>query len=151
MYSYLLKNGYEVRTLRILSENNGIRYVSGRDKIISIAVDLIKSRPILGYGIAGDCIEIGKKFNVSESEYAGFYTHNLIFEVLIHYGVFVGIILLLILAYLIIKKLKNLKKFSNESDLFIVLLVYYSVYSMISATYLTSVVLWGILGWCLKK
>lgn len=81
LYDFLLDIGYNSRTLLKLLENSFLDS-SGRNIIYR---NLIKSFNIAGYGIYGDRALIGT------------YAHNIFIEIIIDYGVIIGIPLILIL------------------------------------------------------
>lgn len=93
IYMFLKNHGLESRTLEkiIIGE---IADSSGRDKIYETIHDaLLKQNPWVPYGAYGDRYITNGRF----------YSHNLIYEVLVTFGVVFGCVLLLLLAYYLIK------------------------------------------------
>ena len=79
-----------IENLRILDYiyANSLTDTSGREEIYEVVWQKIFERPIIGYGIGGDRNFIND-----------FYAHNIIFEVLCHFGLILGIIILAALIY----------------------------------------------------
>lgn len=72
--------GIESRTLYLLLQSEGTN-LSGRDELYNIVLQKIFENPITGLGLAGDRL------------YLGTYSHNIILELLSHFGLIIGIIL----------------------------------------------------------
>ena len=64
---------------------------NGRDEIFTTMVTLIKKKPFFGYGIAGD--------RQSGVEWIA-YSHNIIIELIVSYGVFIGSLCVFILLFI---------------------------------------------------
>lgn len=85
------------RTLSILSGESSLKALSGngREIIWANCISLIKNRPITGYGIGGD-----RLYYLLGLEYGmGVYAHNAILELLIDFGIPLGIITIVIIAF----------------------------------------------------
>ncbi len=87
--------GIQSRTMDSLVSGS-FSSANGRDKIYQIAVDLIKSGGPMGYGFYGDRPHIGPRFRWG-------YCHNIALEILVQFGYILGVMLLLILIYNIVK------------------------------------------------
>lgn len=95
MITLMERFGLSSRTL--LSILNGqITDDSGRDVIYSIVIGAIKKNPILGYGAYGDRQFVGPSYNWG-------YSHSIIYEMMIDFGVILGSIFLVVIAYRSIK------------------------------------------------
>ena len=146
MYGLLLQLGIDVRTLRVLAMDNALTYVSGRDTIIQIALVLIQESPLFGYGLAGDRVYIGQAVSAPRSDYGGYYAHNFILEIILHFGIFLGILILTAYYSILYKQYKRISADSEKGRLYIILLLYLLISSMLSGTYLTSPIFWMTIG-----
>lgn len=73
--------GFSTRIFDFIIEGE-LDYDSGRSILSSAILDAIKEKPMIGYGFMGDRVIIG------------FYVHNIFYEVLCHYGIPLGIVVL---------------------------------------------------------
>ena len=151
LYVYFLSKGQDIRTFRVLSMKNALQYVSGRDQIYSISIELIKKHPLIGYGMGGDCIQIASQLGKSASEASGLYAHNLILELVLNYGVPVGALLSIAYYGLVIKKMYILRNKDEVQSLYLIIAVVGITVSLLSANYLDAPVLWLLLGMAIKK
>lgn len=138
--------GIYVRTLGYIADGEAFSYVSGRDDIYSIAFKLIRENPFLGYGIGGDCVNIGSHYSAMTSNWVGLYAHNLLLGLMIHFGVFVGILLFAAFVLGIFQFIKVEGVRSKEGALFLLFAVSGLSMSMVTGTYLTTPLLWCIAG-----
>lgn len=93
IYLFLKNHGLESRTLEKIVIDE-ISDSSGRDKIYeTIHQALLKQNPFVPYGAYGDRYITNAKF----------YSHNLIYEVMITFGVVLGGILIILMVYYLIK------------------------------------------------
>ena len=145
LYTFAQSFGFASRTLRVLAMDNALTYISGRDVLYNISFMLIKENPLIGYGLVGDCIQIGKILGVEPDLYAGLYAHNFYLSLMLHFGVFIGTLFFGCFIYLMYKKSKMLKE-GPYRNLFVLLLIYVSIQLMISANYLTAPVVWLLVG-----
>jgi O-antigen ligase len=83
------------RTAQLLWEGN-IDDGSGREGIWSVAIEAIQESDVFGYGFYGDRHIVGRKLIFG-------YPHNFVLEVLLQFGVPIGIFLILLLFWNIIK------------------------------------------------
>lgn len=122
------------RTVYILLNN--LTHLSGRDELYLNALQLIKQNPILGIGITGD------------RYYLDMYVHNLFLEIILNFGVVMGLSIIIILTGIIVKTI-----FLTEKELSNILLIFFClsiVPLMISGTYLNFAWFWIYLGMILK-
>lgn len=145
LYKLAMRFGIESRTLRVLSMQNALSYVSGRNRLYEAAIQLIKANPLFGYGLEGDCVQIGKLLGVSSEQYSGMYAHNMVLTFCLHYGVILGVGLLLGYYVLIVRALRNARD-DTFHFLLLMLTVFLTVQLMISSTYTVSVPFWLVLG-----
>ena len=149
LYSIAQDHGIQSRNLMVLSMDNALSYVSGRDVIYAVAIELIKESPLTGYGLAGDCVQIGRALGKSPDSSAGSYAHNFYLALMLNFGVLVGTALFCGVVYLFYKKLKVLGECAEKSLL--VVLGFCCISLMFSGNYLTYYPLWLLIGITLKR
>lgn len=81
--SFLDQLGMSTRIIDLAIEGEVIGHTSGRDEIYDLALEKISERPILGYGVYG------------EWSWNGWNIHNIYLELLLHYGIIIGSILII--------------------------------------------------------
>ncbi len=89
--SFFDRYGIESRTLTIMMSDEGILgHMSHRDEIYDLCISKIKENPILGIGLYGDRLFLN-----------GSTSHNVVLELLLNFGMFIGggIILFLIIYF----------------------------------------------------
>lgn len=138
MIDKALKN-VGIDNLRILDYiyANTITDSSGRQEIYGVVWEKIIEKPVFGYGIGGDRSLINHA-----------YTHNLILEILCHFGFLVGGIALVSLVYWVATSI-----FSKNQDfamLSIILVASVVIKLMFSSSYIYSQELFFFLGICLN-
>lgn len=126
--------GFYSRTLdKILMGADALENLSDRDIIWETTKNNIWEKPYWGWGIAGDL------------SYMNSYPHNITLEILLHYGIFVGSIVLFVIFFSITKSL-FITKFKNP-----VLLIFLCSgfgHLFLSSTYLIEYKFWILLGIC---
>ena len=126
--------GFYSRTLdKILMGADALENLSDRDIIWETTKNNIWEKPYWGWGIAGDL------------SYTNSYPHNITLEILLHYGIFVGSIVLFVIFFSITKSL-FITKFKNP-----VLLIFLCSgfgHLFLSSTYLIEYKFWILLGIC---
>lgn len=134
----ILKNfGITTRTIDKLLSKQMISYVSGRDIIFKTALQKISERPILGYGLYGDWIWIG--WNV----------HNIYLELLVHYGVILGPIVLIWSVFQILKAYIKTKNPCSK-DMIALMVPFIFIRGIFSGEYLNYILMFTI-GFCIKE
>lgn len=78
-----LQLGLSTRILDLAIVGETISHTSGRDEIFTLLIQKISERPLLGYGVYG------------EWKYIGWSAHNLYLEIITHYGIPIGVFILL--------------------------------------------------------
>ena len=109
---YLIQRGVSSRTLQLLV-NGGLMDISVREEIYLLAENAIRAKPIFGYGAYGDRPIIGPQY------YWG-YCHNLIYEILINFGVVLGTGILLVIVW---KTVQVIQREENRERLLVFLIV----------------------------
>ena len=113
--------GVRSRTISLLISNP--QHVSGRDIILQDTLALIKKNPVIGYGIAG------------EYKYLKDYPHNLFLDVIVHWGIVLGSLLIAGMLYIIIKGLLYSK--DKTRVLVLIFISYGLVMLFFSGTYIS--------------
>lgn len=128
--------GMSTRVFSRLLDGTFLTHLSGRDIFQQLLITAIKERPWLGYGVAGDRMIL-----------YGSYAHNIILELLVSYGVPIGVILLLRCLFKIFKGLNS--NITEYNTAFILILVCCSFIKLFfSGTYLNEPLLFLLLGIC---
>src|SRR5690625_690076 len=135
--SFINLYGIESRTLNLFVNNQeeGI-YLSGRDKLYEESFKLIKENHFLGKGLAGE-------ISILET-----YSHNFFIEVLVAFGMFFGITIILSLLILFINVFLKSNQNNKENILFWFSLGFIPL--MVSGSYLTYFQFWIFLGLCIN-
>lgn len=107
----------------------------GRDNIREALFAAIKENPVLGYGLCSDRV------------IAGSYAHNIVIELWVDFGVFIGTALFIAMAVIILRGLLNCKDTYEKG--FIISLIFASVFKLfLSGSYLDEKLLFLLLGMC---
>jgi len=122
------------RTVALLLDDD--IHLSGRENLYSGAFELIKQHPILGIGIAGD------------RYYFGGYVHNIFLEIVLNFGCFFGLLLLLLLISIFIKSIFFINR--NMLNFILIFFCLGAVPLMISGSYLISAWFWIFIGISIK-
>jgi len=134
LYTTALKSGLSVRVFDFVTgsmQNSD----SGRSVIQVSLLKAIKANPF-GYGLAADQYLVGS------------YSHNIIIEFWVEYGVFIGTFLAVIIIFLLFSALKN-KAFDWPVKRVLWLLICVGFVKLfISGTYLTEPYFYVLLGLC---
>lgn len=125
----IFKSGFE-RVFAFISPTGGINWngTSGRDKIYSYILELIRDRPITGYGIFGALRFMD-------------YAHNIILDILMHGGIIYLTIVLILTMWIIIKWI-SVVKYDKSSRIVIILFLYPITMLMFSGSYMSTSELW---------
>ncbi len=116
--------------------NNVFFSTETRDPIIKAVLNGIKEKPLLGYGLAGDRLLV----NV--------YSHNIVLEFIVSFGIIIGSVLLMILVYFIINGLRKSNS-ANERFLLLLLICTNGILKlMMSGTYLREPYFFLLIGLC---
>ena len=122
------------RTIIILL-NNSFFYDSGRHRLVNEAIDNLKRKPFIGWGIAGDVICMEQ------------YPHRIDIEILLDFGQIMGIIIICLLICLIIRGFLCAKENRIE---YLVLLSCGLAPLFLSHSYLSEPFFWIFLGACIS-
>lgn len=127
----LMSFGIRSRSIQIFL--SGDVHLSGRDNIYQNIIREIYSNPILGIGLAGD-----RRFTDTG------YAHNFFLEVLSNFGVVFGSIILIILIFIIMRKLLTVN--DGKYNMILVWLSLGFVPLLVSSSYLINIKFWIFMG-----
>lgn len=131
-----------VRLLERLMSGNMLED-DARIRILSAAQHQIAEHPWLGIGLANDRILIARA-EVDQNVY-GHYPHNFFYEILLHYGVIAGVILLLLFLYVLYRTIaKNKDLLARNINLVFLFIGFMPL--LVSGSYLTSPLFFLFLG-----
>ncbi len=135
MTEIIAKLGMSTRALDLFIRGDFISHLSGRDVLINKSLEMIKMRPILGYGLWGE-------YKILQD-----YPHNYFIEVIVHFGVIIGA--LLIVTYIVICLTGYFRAKSNSlKDMILIMGIYTFVHGMVSGSYLQDSSVFFLLGLC---
>ena len=115
------------RTLKLITTGEVVSHDSGRgDLLYNDAERIIMDSPVVGWGIGSD------------RDLLGFYVHNIFLEMMIHYGILFGplIILMLIVSFLRIYRNKQMIEPYGGRPFFLITFLYGFVPLIVSNSYL---------------
>lgn len=124
LYDYFDSIGIHSRTLDFFL-SGVIDYDTGRDYLYEKSLREIMQHPFTGIGLWGDRVLLD-----------GFYSHNFFIEVLLDFGLFVGLILLLWFLYFMVNAFVTTK--DEKRDTLLILVASGLIPSFVSGSYLTS-------------
>jgi len=129
--------GLSTRVLDLAINGTIASHLSGRDELYEVVIRKISERPYLGYGVYG------------EWPWIGWSAHNMALEMMAHYGVILGSILLL---WLIVISLKSYIKTPNSisKEMILIWMCYVYVRGIFGGSYLQFGVFFMI-GFCLRE
>lgn len=120
-----------------LLESNRLFSSAGRDDIRSNIIDQLLVSPFLGYGITGDQVTVGA------------YAHNIELELMMHFGIIIGLLLIGLIFYLLIRTLYYSR--NTMERWFLVLIAMAGFVKLhISNTYLDEPYLFLMIGYCIN-
>lgn len=131
IYNTLLGFGVNSRSILLFLKEDV--HLSGREFIYQEAISAIFEYPLIGLGLAGDR-------HFTETVYA----HNFFLEVLVHFGILFGGILLILVLLLILKALSTSVK--ERYSMYIIWLSLGFVPLMVSGSYLIEINFWIFIG-----
>ncbi len=135
IYNFLLNYGIKSRSIRLFQRDN--IHLSGRDIIYAKVFNEILKSPILGLGLAGDRVIL-----------SGSYAHNIFIELLVNFGVIIGLILVITLLLIIIKSV-----FTKDLIKYNIIIIWISlgfISLLVSNSYLLDFKFWILLGLSLR-
>lgn len=124
----LESQGLKSRTLYMLSQD-AIDSDSGRDRLWEISYDLIWEKPVLGWGVGGECYEFNRYLHNDEANIACT-SHNGILQAMVQLGIPLG----LFLSFLIILPIFKAHRIKDDY-LRSIIVVYFCAYAVPCVTF----------------
>ncbi len=140
LYSFAEKNGLSLRFFDKL-KNGELTYTSGRDIITERVWKFIWVFPIGGAGLFADRVSTG-----------GYYAHNIVLEILIEFGVFLGPILIATIVVILLRAFAAIRKMHDPAGLSLLLSLFCSYFLklFLSGSYLTEGGFFLLMGFSLS-
>lgn len=107
---------------------------SGRDSITQVLRNAVWEKPILGYGIMGDRV------------LAGSYAHNILYELMIDFGVIIGGFLFVVVTFMMIKAVLKVNVTESYKIISILLISTVFIKLFISGSYIQEPIFFLLLG-----
>lgn len=114
--------GFESRSIFLLMQGEAITHDSGRGAITGQYIQLIKNKPILGYGVMGQWIR------------EGMYPHNIVLEFLMSFGIPLGMLLIGAIVAILTRAVKQ--KNNLYYNAMVILFTSYCFHLLVSGTFL---------------
>lgn len=140
---FLAAHNVESRTLYKI-KNGDITNDTGRSRIHQVVYELIDQHQAIGVGLGVERITINEKIYAMNKDMSSCYPHNLFLELIVQYGLFIGIILSFSIVFLIIKAM--LKAKGKRRDFLIILFSIEFIRLMISSSYIVSILFFYLIG-----
>ena len=141
-------SGFSTRTLHRLIQGSFLED-RARGSLATYSIRLILDNPVAGVGVARDRLLLAEAMGIRDPSIAvKWYPHNLVLELLLQFGVFVGGGLLVAIAILVVRAALNV----IETPMSSVVLIFVGIGLaplMVSGSYLTSPLFFALLGLCL--
>lgn len=129
--------GLSTRIIEFTLKGEMISETTGRDKIFNKLLDLLKERPLTGYGVYG------------EWQFVNYSAHNIYLETVFQYGWIVGVIMIGLYVLTVIKALRMCKNDSAKQ-----MILAWSCFVFLRGFYggeLLSTSVFFLLGMCLRE
>ena len=120
---------------------------TGRSKIQDVVIGLIKKYPVFGVGIGGERIVVNREIYNMTKNMGSCYPHNIILEVLVQYGIIIGILLIIWFAVRIVVTYICEEEKRNA---LIILGCISIVHLMVSSSYLEEPMFFALMGMVLN-
>ena len=137
--------GISSRSIQMILEGN-VTDNNGRAQIYQMAIALIKKNPLTGWGMYGDRYVIGQRFSWG-------YSHNIVLELMVTFGVVIAVILLLIIGISMVRLIISAN--SRTVRVIFIIFISISVKLMISMSFWYEPYFWGAIAifvnWRKKK
>ncbi len=128
----LIELGLSSRTIYMIQTNDFLAHDSGRGILQTKIKEMIIAHPFVGNGIG------------SEYRIIGTYSHNIFLDVFLQYGIIIGVILVILFGYLIVKSFI----YSSQKIALFMFACYGFVPLLVSGSYLQSCAFWIFLAYC---
>ena len=131
----LLNFGIQSRSLLLLEQGQLLNHDSGRGNLRQITINIIREHPFLGNGVGSDYRILGE------------YTHNIVLDLFMHFGIVVGSMFLM--GIIVIVAVGFLK--SKDKQFALVFISYGAIPILVSGTYLSASNFWIMLGFLFSQ
>jgi len=124
---------------------------NSRSLLLKISIDLINKYPILGVGIGRDRLLIANELGISDMTKAvGWYPHNIFLEILLHFGLFLGSVIIIFLMKLFFTAILNNKN-KDAVDIICIFMGIGFFPLLVSGSYIATHEFFALLGFCLYQ
>ena len=140
--------GYSLRLLTQMADET-LFIDEGRNSIKKYSMQLLMDNPLIGVGIYRDRILLSNLLGEGLNEVAGSYPHNIFLEVLLHFGLIIGglmIIWFLWIIYRVIFRNKN----KDTKDVILIFFAFGFNPLLFSGSYLKNGYFFLFLGFCIN-
>ena len=125
---------------------------NSRVSLVEYSIELLKQYPLLGVGVGNDRLLLANKIGVANSlsEVVGWYPHNIFLEILLHFGIIIGsilIIYMLRIMYVSVRKIKN----KDVIDIISIFIGIGFFPLFFSSSYIESPIFFVLIGMCLYQ
>lgn len=135
--SVFISLGFSTRIVDLAIIGNVTSYMSGREELFAIVLEKIAERPLIGYGVYG------------EWQWLGWNAHNMLLELLVHFGVIVGSSIFLWMLWVTLKSYIHTPN-KQSKDLILIWFCYVFIKCLFGGTWLHFGVFFLII-FCLRE
>lgn len=128
--------GLSTRVIDLAIQDETLTYMSERDEIADLVISKIKERPLTGWGVYG------------EWQFNGWSAHNMYLELLDHYGVIVGGLIIIWILFINVKAFLSTKN-ASVRGLVLLFACFCLVRGVFGGGFLTSAT-FLMIGYCLQ-
>lgn len=144
----IIEYGFSDRIILSIIDNK-IFFDPARNLLRDFSLTIILNNPFWGTGIASERLLLSRMMGESSAEAIGWYPHNFFLEILLQFGIILGIAILLFFVYLLITAfLKNKDK--DMKDILIIFLAAGFYPLLLSGSYLQSPLFFAFIGFCIN-
>jgi O-antigen ligase len=140
--------GFSLRLVSRLADKS-LFADEGRDMLRKYSVQLLLDNPFFGVGIYNDRIILANEMGANAGETSGFYPHNIFLEVLLHFGLIIGSLMILWFLWIVFKAIFKSKK-KDAKDVILVFLGFGFFPLLFSESYLRTGLFFLFLGLCIN-
>jgi hypothetical protein len=125
---------------------------NARNLLTKYSIDLIKEYPLIGVGMGKDRMLLADKMGSTNllAEAVGWYPHNIFLEILLHFGVFIGgAVILLMIRVIYISTFKSNNKDVTDITCIFIGIGFFPLF--LAGSYITSPLFFALMGICLYQ
>ena len=141
--------GFSTRSINTILKGDFFSYLSGRDVIAEHSLKYISNHLLYGCGFGNDRMIIAQAMGQIDGA-MGLYPHNIILEILMQFGVIVGIFVLLGILVLVVRTFKQIRN-REERFFYIIIVIAAVVPLMFSGSYITFGWFYCLLGYSFSR